>query len=61
MAYQVDKKKCIGCGSCVAVCPNQAVKIGKDGKAEIDPKKCKECGRCAEICPVGAISKKEKN
>jgi len=59
MAYKinVDKNKCIGCGSCAAVCP-EAFEM-KDGKSV--PKRAKvekiSCEAEAEsICPVQAIS-----
>lgn len=51
---KVDKKKCIGCGSCVAQCPAEAIKLVK-GKAVIDKKKCTKCGQCITVCPVEAI------
>lgn len=55
---KVDKKTCIGCGACVAVCPNSAITLKAEiGKAEIDQKKCKKCYACIDICPVKAISK----
>lgn len=54
MAYKIDVEKCIGCGSCVAACPVEAIKLGDDGKAVIDPEKCISCGTCAAVCPVGA-------
>ena len=51
----VNKDKCIGCGTCAAVCPVGAIKI-ENGKAKIDPQKCIKCGTCAAVCPVNAIS-----
>ncbi|MGC9310295.1 MAG: ferredoxin [Candidatus Aenigmatarchaeota archaeon] len=57
----VDKEKCIGCGSCVAVCNNW--EIGEDGKAAPINKEVAEVGEnkeAEEICPVGAIEIKEK-
>ena len=51
----VDKNKCIGCGSCVGICPVGAISFGEDGKAEIDESKCIRCGSCEATCPVSAI------
>ena len=41
-----DKKKCIGCGNCVAVCPMEAIYIDDDGLSEIDEDTCVECQTC---------------
>lgn len=54
MAAKVDVKKCNGCGTCVDVCPAQAIKIKKE-KAVIGAD-CVECGACINECPQGAIS-----
>lgn len=52
--YEVDSEKCISCGKCAKVCPDDAI----SGKvALIDKSECLLCGRCAEACPVEAISK----
>ena len=51
----IDKKRCICCGTCVAICPSGAISFGKDGKPEIDPEKCIHCGACEASCPVEAI------
>jgi len=53
---KVDRNKCIGCGTCAAVCPQDAISF-EGGKAKIDPEKCVKCGTCADVCPVRAISK----
>ena len=54
-----DYNKCIGCGTCAKVCPEQAVKMtkGKDGKLKpkTDLDFCKGCGLCAAECPVQCI------
>lgn len=62
MAYkiEVDKKKCIGCGSCEAICPESF--FLKDGKANVkQPKKekisCEE--EAKNSCPTNAISIKK--
>ena len=51
----VDKKKCIGCGTCVSICPVEAISFDKDGKAVINKAKCIHCGACEASCPVNAI------
>lgn len=54
MAAKVDVKKCTGCGTCVEICPVQAINIKKD-KAVINDE-CVECGACVYECPNGALS-----
>ncbi len=54
----VDKEKCIGCGSCAAVCED-VFEIGGDMKAHVKKgaNTSKPCVKEAkEICPVEAIS-----
>ena len=51
----IDKNKCIGCGTCVAICPVEAISFTNDGKAQIDTTKCIKCGACQASCPVEAI------
>lgn len=52
----IDNKKCISCGTCVDICPVNAIYWGEDGKAKIDPKKCIKCHSCESMCPVNAIT-----
>ncbi|MCX8194134.1 MAG: ferredoxin [Candidatus Pacearchaeota archaeon] len=58
-----DHEKCIGCGACVATCPDNWI-MAKDGKAK--PKKTEisekeyQCNKqAAEVCPVNIIQIKE--
>lgn len=56
----IDNEKCIGCGSCVAVCDN--LEIGENGKAhpkktEVEEQGCNK--EAAGVCPVQAIEVKE--
>lgn len=48
------KKKCIGCGSCVEECPEQALTLTSEGIVT-DHELCTLCGRCADVCPTLAI------
>ena len=48
-----NRDKCIGCNSCVEVCPETACKLTSDGIVT-DPERCTSCGKCADICPTKA-------
>ncbi|MBQ6894479.1 MAG: RnfABCDGE type electron transport complex subunit B [Clostridia bacterium] len=45
---------CMGLGSCVKVCPENAISI-IDGIAFIDKEKCIGCGKCESECPKSVI------
>jgi len=51
---KVDKEECVGCESCVPVCPVEAITM-VDGKAVIDQETCTACGTCIGECPTEAI------
>lgn len=46
---------CLGFGSCVSVCPFDAIHV-EDGVAKVDREKCKACGKCVAVCPKKLIS-----
>ena len=50
MKIKIDTEKCIGCGSCVAVCPD-CFEIGDDNKAHL----IKEQSSCNEFCAKEAV------
>ena len=51
----VDREKCIGCGACVAQCP-EGFDL-KDGKAVVKNKNVKCIDEAISSCPVQAIKK----
>ncbi len=51
--YEISEK-CIGCGKCTGVCPQDCIIIS-GGRAFIRQENCLHCGGCAEICPANAI------
>ena len=48
------KNKCIGCSSCVDICPENALVLTAEG-IRTDFAKCKVCGKCAVVCPTKAM------
>lgn len=59
-----ERAKCIGCGACVATCPENWV-MAKDGKSKPKKKVISQselgCNKqAANICPVSIIRIKEK-
>jgi len=57
--FKVNTKKCVGCGTCAAVCPN-GIKLRDDYKPEIlDQDEIQKCGG-KEICPLGAIEEADQ-
>ena len=51
ITYVINEDKCAGCGSCVKVCPVNAIS-GKNKKPHIiDSGICIKCGSCMEACP----------
>ena len=48
------KSKCIGCGSCVAACPQDAIELTPDGIVPT-ANPCLLCGQCTEECPAAAL------
>ncbi len=48
------KKKCIGCRTCVEICPEQALSLTSDGIVS-DDSRCVLCGKCVAECPTLAL------
>lgn len=47
-------EKCVSCGQCANLCPDEAIVI-KNGKPEWVKNKCQHCTACINRCPVKAI------
>ena len=50
----VDVARCTGCGTCVEMCPVEAIAL-VDGKARVDEGRCIGCGLCVTTCPNDAL------
>jgi len=54
MKIVLDKEKCLGCGSCVALCP-ECFEMGEDQRARVK-KEWADCAKeAAQACPGQAI------
>lgn len=52
----VNDGLCTGCGTCISMCPKDAISISMDKKHGVyvpivDALKCNKCGTCYKICP----------
>lgn len=48
---------CIGCQSCVAVCPQQCI-VTESMPLVINQANCLHCGNCLTVCPAGAVERR---
>jgi pyruvate ferredoxin oxidoreductase gamma subunit len=56
-----DREKCIKCGFCWLLCPDNAYAITSEGYYTWDQRYCKGCGVCVVECPKKAIEMKEES
>ena len=47
------RKKCIGCQSCVGMCPQRNLVLTPDGIKDLG--QCTACGKCTDECPTLAL------
>ena len=62
----VKGELCTGCGTCIALCPADAIKLTINEKKgiyvpELDEEKCNNCGICYEVCPGHEVDFKALN
>lgn len=51
----IDAEKCTGCGSCLDICPTDAIELINE-KAVVNEDDCQLCGSCESTCESGAIT-----
>ncbi|HDQ14270.1 MAG TPA: RnfABCDGE type electron transport complex subunit B [Sediminispirochaeta sp.] len=58
MLFEGDKEckfGCLGLGSCIKVCPTDAIYYDQEGLVRVDREKCISCEKCVEVCPTGVM------
>jgi heterodisulfide reductase subunit C len=53
---------CAGCGTCLNLCPYEALSLAPHGTAQVstvDHNRCMGCGCCVAVCPNNAIGGRE--
>lgn len=69
--HVLEIRKCIGCGACARICPNDCIKLvaytrGNPVKnkklqyPQIDYGRCMFCGLCVDECPVSCLTMSKK-
>jgi len=49
---RINNERCDYCGTCVAVCPEDAIEL-LEAAIRIDHQKCTLCRSCVDVCPLG--------
>jgi len=66
IAQVVKDGLCTGCGTCISLCPNEAIKLTINEKEgiyvpELNEEKCNNCGICYKVCPGHEVDFKQLN
>ncbi len=51
---KIKKDLCDFCGTCVSVCPDDAIELS-EARLIINDKKCTDCLRCVKVCPFEVL------
>ncbi len=54
------QSKCDFCGTCVAVCPHDAIELA-EASLQILFNRCTLCANCIHVCPTRALEMTDEN
>jgi len=52
---EIDKKKCVGCGNCHAICTMGAIYLDEDGKSVVNQAECVSVQPAVVFCEMKSI------
>ena len=55
--HQVNTDSCVGCGACIAVCPDRILSMVGE-RVKVSGDSCMQCRHCVAACPENAVSLK---
>lgn len=60
---EVNSDKCFSCGTCIALCPVEAISLDQDHTVQFNKEKClgSSCSICVDACPARAIKSLKPN
>jgi len=56
MPPKISDDECVGCGACIAACPNSVLELVDDKAKVKKAESCDDCKACQETCPTGAVT-----
>ena len=59
----VNIDRCFSCGTCIALCPVEAINFDKENTVQFNKEKClgSSCSICVDACPARAIKTVKPN
>lgn len=56
---KVDEEKCVGCGECIDICPEEVFELKDEKSVPVNEDECVGCESCIEVCEEEAITVEE--
>ncbi len=55
MEIVIDEERCVGCGICVQMCPEEVLAMEGEKARVVNKEQCEECKACEVNCEYEAI------